>query len=140
MNEDVRRTVELAYERWNSGDVELFLESVHPDVIWEPSGAFPGIAIRYDGHPGVRRFWDDFMTPWDEMTLELTELVVLETDTALARVRFRACGREGIEVEHTFGQHYEIRDGLLHRMRSYASWDDAVLATRPSDRVSQPGE
>lgn len=129
MSERARAVVERGYETWNSGDVERFLETIHPDVIWQPSGVFPGIDTHYEGHDGVRAFWRDFMAPWESLSVEMTEVRDAGPDAVLIRVLFHGCGRGGIEVERVVGQLYEIRDGLLYRMRSYGSWEEALEAT-----------
>jgi ketosteroid isomerase-like protein len=120
--------VNRAFAAWNSGDLEAFLDTVHPDIVFEPSGLFPDLIMRYEGHAGVRDFWRDFVGPWESMRMEFTDVRELGDDEVVARVLFRGRGRGGIEVEQDFGQHYEIEDGLLYRMRSYASWEEALAA------------
>ena len=127
-HEAIRR----GFDAWNSGDLERFLETIHPEVVWEPSGAFPGIPTRYEGHDGVRQFWSDFMAPWERVSVENEEIRVLEPHEVLVRVTFTAEGRAGIEVDQEFGHRYSIRDGLLYRMHSYGSWQDALTATGAS--------
>ena len=121
-------SVNRAYEAWNSGDRDSFVQQVHPDVVWEPSGAFPGIGTRYEGREGVLEFLDAFWGPWSKVSIEFTEVRQLAPGHVLVRVRFKAEGREGIQVEQDFGQRYEIRDGLLFRMKSYPTWDAALAA------------
>jgi ketosteroid isomerase-like protein len=129
VSESPRDAVARGFEAWNSGDVEMLLATLDPEIVWEPSGAFPGIGTRYEGHDGVRAFWREFMAPWESMSIRATEVRDLGEDVVLVRVLFHGRGREGIEVEQDFGQRYEIREGLLHRMRSYGSWDAALAAT-----------
>jgi len=133
VSERARAAVERGYEAWNSGDVEALLETLHPDIVWEPSGAFPGIGDRYEGHAGVREFWRDFTAPWEWVRVQLTESRDLGEDDLLVRARFHGRGRAGIEVEQEFGQRYEIRGELLYRMHSYGSWDEALAATGAGD-------
>jgi NAD-dependent deacetylase len=124
-----RAVIEQAYSAWNSDDVDGFLETIHPEIVWEPSGLYPGLAMRYVGHEGVRRFWTAFKEPWEWLEISYSELRDLDPDTVLVHVHFHACGRGGIEVDQDFGQRYEIRDGLLIRMHSYGSWEGALVAT-----------
>jgi HAD superfamily hydrolase (TIGR01509 family) len=114
------------YEAWNRADVDAFVALMDPEIVWESSGTFPGLERRYLGVDGVREFWSDFNEPWERMSIEMTEVVEPLPDQVLARVRFSARGRGGIEVERDFGQHYTVRDGRMARMRSYESWEDAV--------------
>jgi ketosteroid isomerase-like protein len=120
--------VNRAYAAWNSGDLEAFLETVHPDVVWEPSGTFPDITSHYEGHEGVREFWHDFVGPWESISIEFTEVRELSDQDVVIKVRFRGHGRGGIEVEQDFGQRYRIENGLLVHMRSFASWEEALGA------------
>ena len=120
--------VNRAYEAWNSGDLEAFLETVDPEVVWEPSGIFPDITSHYEGHEGVRQFWHDFVDPWEQISIEFTEIRELSETEVAIRVLFRGRGRDGIEVEQEFGQRYGIENGLLRRMRSFRTWQEALDA------------
>ena len=44
----------------------------------------------------------------------------------LCRLRFRARGREGIEVEQPFTNHLLVRDGMLKHFQGYTDWDEAL--------------
>jgi uncharacterized protein (TIGR02246 family) len=123
-----RAIVEQAYAAWNARDLEAFLATLDPNVVWEPSGVFPGIGDRYVGHSGVRRFWRAFYEPWESLEISQSEMRELGPDTILVHVHFRACGRDGIEVLRDFGQWYELRDGLLVRWRSWSTWEEALAA------------
>jgi NAD-dependent deacetylase len=124
-----RGVIEDAYAAWNSDDLDGFLKTIHPEIVWETSGLFPGLATRYVGHQGVRRFWEAFKDPWEWLEISYSELRDLDPDTVLVHVHFHAGGRGGIEVDEDFGQRYETRDGLLIRMHSYPSWEKALVAT-----------
>jgi len=120
--------VNRAFAAWNERDLDAFLETLHPDVIWEPSGQFPDITSRYEGHDGVREFWHHFVGPWESISIEFTEIRELSDGEVAIQVLFRGRGRDGIEVEQEFGQRYEIEEGLLHRMRSFRTWEEALDA------------
>jgi ketosteroid isomerase-like protein len=120
--------VNRGFAAWNSGDLEAFLDTVHPDVVWEPSGLFPDITTHYEGHDGVRQFWRDFVGPWDSISIEFVDVRELGGNALVVRVLFRGRGRGGIEVEQDFGQYYEVEGDLLYRMRSYVSWEEALAA------------
>jgi uncharacterized protein len=130
-----RETLERGFAAWNSGDVDALLATLHPEIVWEPSGLFPGLRRRYEGHEGVRRFWRDFRDPWEWIEIQFSELRDLGPNSVLVHVHFQARGRGGIEVEQDFGQLYDVRDGLLTRMHSYGTWPDALAAVG-----ADPGE
>jgi ketosteroid isomerase-like protein len=121
--------VRRGFAGWNSGEVERFLETIHPEIVWQPSGVFPGLADRYEGHDGIREFWRDFTELWEMIEVRYGETRDIPPDSVLVRVHFSARGRGGIPVERDLVQRYRIRDGLLIEMHSYASWENALVAT-----------
>jgi ketosteroid isomerase-like protein len=126
---EVRSAAETAragYDAWNTGDLETFLEFVHPDLVWTSSGVFPGLRPSYSGHAGVREFWSAFMEPWDSLEIEIEEIVELDEESLLMRVRFHAKGRDGIEVERRITNHLVMRDEKLYRFTGYPDWDEAL--------------
>ena len=94
--------------------------------LWEPAGVFPGLGHRYLGREGMRRFWADFKEPWERIEIEIEELRQIEQGSVLCRLRFRARGREGIEVEQPFTNHLLVRDGMLKHFQGYTDWDEAL--------------
>jgi ketosteroid isomerase-like protein len=114
------------YAAWNSGDVETFLSTVHPDVVWIPSGVFPGMRPIYEGHEGIRGFWREFTGPWESLEIEVEEICVIAPDSVLARVRFHALGRDGLEVELEFTNHALLRDEKLFQFKGYSEWSEAL--------------
>jgi ketosteroid isomerase-like protein len=116
------------YAAWNSGDVETFLETVHPEVVWVTAGVFPGLRSSYSGHDGMREFWKAFQEPWETLELEIAEIFELDADSVLIGARFHARGRQGIEVDREIANHLRMREGKLWRMRVYPSWEQAIDA------------
>jgi len=124
---DLAQLVRDAYDAWNAGDLERFVSFSTPDVILHTSGAFPDLPGEYRGHEGVRGFWRDVRGPWDELAIEV-ESVVQEGDFALVSFRFRARGRDGLEVNARFFQVGEVRDGLVRRIDAFVEESEAVRA------------
>jgi uncharacterized protein (TIGR02246 family) len=118
--------VRNGYEAWNAGDLERFIELMHPQVVWEPAGVFPGLGHSYVGREGMREFWSDFKGPWERIEIEIQEVRVIEEGSVLCRLLFRARGREGIEVERPFTNHLLVRDGMLKHFQGYTDWDEAL--------------
>jgi ketosteroid isomerase-like protein len=114
------------YAAWNSGDVETFLETVHPEVVWLTTGVFPGLRESYSGHEGVREFWRAFVDPWETLETEIEEIYELDPETALVNVRFHARGRQGIEVELSLINELTMRGGKLWRFRGWPDLDQAI--------------
>jgi HAD superfamily hydrolase (TIGR01509 family) len=123
------------YEAWNRADLGAFVALMRPDIHWESSGVFPGIDRVYSGTEGLREFWIAFHEPWERMSIEMLEMLEPFPGHVLARTRFSGRGREGIEVERVFGQHYTVREGRMARMRSYASWEETLEAALTPEAV-----
>jgi len=118
--------VRTGYAAWNTGNLEAFLQTVHPDIVWNTSGLFPGLRPSYSRHDGIREFWATFVEPWKTLEIEELRMVELDDQSALSLVRFHARGRDGIEVELTITNHMVMRDEKLWRFKGYAEWDDAL--------------
>ncbi len=134
LEEIVRR----GYEAWNSGDLETMLAFVHPDLVWVTTGVFPGLRPSYSGHSGFREFWSSFMEPWETLEIEIEELVELDEESMLMRVRFYARGRQDIEVDRRITNHLVMRDEQLYRFKGYAEWEQALADFGIEDPSSKP--
>ncbi len=125
----------VAFEAWNRGDREAFLETLDPEVEWRTAGIFPGLDSSYRGREEVRDFWHAFHDPWERLSISYDEITETAPDEVLLRVLFSGVGRAGIEVETAFGQHYVIRNGLMTRMHSFRTWELAAVAALPPEAV-----
>ena len=124
-----------AFRRWNAGEFEASQEYMHPDVEWRTTGRFPDLEPLYRGHDGVRRFWEDFTAPWDEIVLEPLDFTVAGDD-AVVETRFRARARGDIEVDLTLFNRYLFRDGRVVFVETYLSREDALEAAGLSDAAA----
>ena len=103
---------------------EDFHGVVPPDLSAEPDS--------YDGHDGVRRYFDSFREIVDDLRFDAEELVDVSPEAVVARGLITGRGREsGIPVEMRVPMLMRLRDGKVLRMDAYADWDDAVAALRP---------
>ena len=109
--------VEAALE-WVAED---FRGVVPPELSAEPD--------TYDGHDGLRHYFDTFEEIVDDLRFDAEELVELAPDVVAARGLITGRGREsGIPVEMRVPGLYHIRDGKVVRIEAYPSWDDAIAA------------
>ncbi len=127
--------VAAAFEAWNAGDLEAFIETLDPEVEWRTAGIFPGLESEYRGREQVREFWQAFHDPWERLRISYDEMIETAPDEVLLHVLFSGVGRAGIEAEMAFGQHYVLRDGLMTRMRSFKTWELAAAAALPAEAV-----
>jgi ketosteroid isomerase-like protein len=104
--------------KWFADD---FHGVVPPDLSAEPDS--------YDGHDGVRRYFDSFYEIVDDLRFDAEELVELGPDVVAARGLITGQGREsGIPIEMRVPMLMRLRDGKLIGMEGYRDWDDAIAA------------
>jgi ketosteroid isomerase-like protein len=105
---------------------EDFHGVVPPELSAEPD--------TYDGHDGVRRYFDSFHEIVDDLRFDAEELVDLAPDTVAARGIITGSGREsGIPIEMRVPMLMRLRDGKLVEMSAYPEWDEAVAEGTPND-------
>lgn len=128
---DVERLRKL-YEAANRGDVDAYFDGVSPEIEFHLSGAFPDLEPVYRGHAGVRRFFEQFTEPWEELSVE-PDRFVDRGSRIVALVHFHARGRDGIEVQLPLAHLWTIEDGQAVRMDADADQDEALKAMSPEN-------
>jgi ketosteroid isomerase-like protein len=120
-------------ELWNAGDWEAALEDLEPDVEWHTSGDIPGFDPVYHGHDGVRRFWRAWTETWESIRIDVEEVIDRGDDVFLL-ARFRARGRDGLEVDQPVGFRFKSHptSRRLQRFESFWHRDDMPLDVRTS--------
>jgi ketosteroid isomerase-like protein len=118
------------FDAWNRGDLDGYLELLHPDVQISTAGVFPDLAREFSGRKGAARFWRQMHEPfeWFEVHVEHIED---EGDWAIASIRFCARGEDsGVEVDMRFGMAMRAEDGLGIQFLNRVSFDEARTAVR----------
>jgi ketosteroid isomerase-like protein len=109
--------VEAALE-WFADD---FSGVVPPELSAEPD--------EYNGHDGVRRYFDSFREIVDELRFDADELLDVAPGVVAARGRITGRGREsGIPIDMAVPIVMRIRAGKVAEMRAYADWEAALAA------------
>jgi ketosteroid isomerase-like protein len=105
---------------------EDFHGVVPPDLSAEPDS--------YDGHDGVRQYFDSFREIVDDLRFDAEELVDVGPGAVAARGLITGRGREsGIPIEMRVPMLMRLRGGKVVEMAGYRDWDDAVAAgSRPA--------
>ena len=112
--------VEAALE-WVAED---FSGVVPPELSAEPD--------TYDGHDGLRHYFDSFQEIVGDLRFDAEELVDVAPGVVAARGLITGRGREsGIPVEMRVPGLYRIRDGKVIAIEAYPTWDDAIAAATP---------
>lgn len=119
--------------RWSAGDIEGALATMHPDVEWHAVFELPDLPHGkevYRGREEVMVLWNAFRSVWDEITIELDEILHDQGETLIARAHFHARGgASGVELEQAVFYVFEIDEqGLLARLRPFDRPDQARAA------------
>ena len=123
----VRQMLDALNEEGVEAALEWFSEDfngvVPPDLSAEPDS--------YNGHDGVRRYFDSFYEIVDDLRFDAEELLEVAPDTIVARGHITGQGREsGIPIEMRVPLLMRLRGGKLVEMSGYRDWDEAVAAAR----------
>jgi ketosteroid isomerase-like protein len=128
MSQENVDAVREVFEAFNSEDIGRIVESVHPElevVIPPEVSAEPDT---YLGPAGIRRYFESFRDAMDEIRFEPERLWDAGASVVVA-LRLTAKGRQtAIPVEQRTAAVWTLRDGMIIRVRSYASLAEALEA------------
>jgi ketosteroid isomerase-like protein len=83
----------------------------------------------YDGHDGVRRYFDSFNEIVNDLRFDAEELVEVAPGAVAGRGLITGEGREsGIPIEMRLPFLIRVRGGKVSEMTPYTDWDDALAA------------
>lgn len=127
--ETVRRLF-AAFQGVDVGNLERRLDEVRgifdPEVEWVAVSHSLLASEEYRGYDGVRRFWTQFLSAWDEYGLHVNELIDAG-DQVVAVMRLSGRTNE-LEVDEARSSLITLRDGKIVRIEPFASKDDALEA------------
>jgi ketosteroid isomerase-like protein len=120
-----------AFERWNTGDIDYWIEHADPEVeIWSKYAALEQGGEPYRGHDGMREWRAEIDRNFESHLVIAQEVRdVGGAVLVLGSVRFRGT-TSGSEMEYPFGWVCEMCGGTLARMWFYSSHAEAVDAAR----------
>ncbi len=125
--------VEVASSGFRSAeDVESTLgddalaEFLDPAVEWIPVSQSMLAVETYQGYEGVRRFWADFLSTWDEFSVDPEELLDAGDQAAVV---MRMAGRmQDIEIDELWSSLLTFRNARVIRIQGFSSRDGALEA------------
>jgi ketosteroid isomerase-like protein len=119
-------------ETFSRGELDETLATLHPEVEWHIAFRLPDLPpdMRVArGHDEVKELWRAFRSVWDELTVEVEEILYDVDDMLMARVRFRGRGSgSGVEVDRALFYVLHIGDGLLLRIQPFDTLEEAERA------------
>jgi ketosteroid isomerase-like protein len=128
--ENVDRFLE-GNEAFNRGDVEGWLETCDPNVVFEPQLA--ALEGDYIGQDGLRGFFADLAETAEMFEADYPDVRDLgDRVLALGTMRFIAKG-SGIESELSLAFVASFRDGLITHLKDYGEWGQALEAAGLSE-------
>ncbi len=125
-------TMERGFAAFSRGDWDACLAEMDPEVEWHLTFQLPDLPPDkqvFRGHDEVRMLFQNLAGAWDELTLEMLEVVHEEDDMHILKVRFAGRGgASGVEVDRVLYYVQEMREGRLLRQRPFDSEQDALEA------------
>jgi ketosteroid isomerase-like protein len=118
-----------AFERWNAGDIDYWIEHADPGVeIWSKYAALDQGGEPYRGHSGMREWRAEIDRNFEFHEVHADDVrSVGDKVLVLGSVRFRGKTSES-EMQYPFGWVCEMRDGSLLRMFFFSSHSEALEA------------
>jgi ketosteroid isomerase-like protein len=104
-----------------------------PEIVWDTSASgMPGAGI-YNGLGGVRRFWGDWLEPWEDYEIEYSEFADVG-DSVMCVFRQAATGKgSGIRSKRDFFALWDLKDSKVVRFRLFESREQALEAAGLSE-------
>jgi ketosteroid isomerase-like protein len=124
------------YEALNSGEIDRFMETIHPDYEFHTGVTVPSIPPVVRGRDGLRAWIQQwYLDPWEgQLQMDVERIEELPDGRVLALLTLRATGREsGVQVDTEYAHILTIRDGLCLRLDGFPSWKWAVEAAGLSE-------
>jgi len=131
--EDVER-LRSAYEAFNTGGVEAFLERLAPEFQLRDRESSPDRAATRFGKEGIKQLFDSYMEAFDALRLEPQEFIDCGDQIVVAlhqRVRGKGSGAQVVgNIAHVWTMHgdapYELRifgdkESALNTLRAEGS-------------------
>ena len=117
-SEDLERVRE-AFDRWNSGDREVDLETIDPEVeLHGPLASTQGAPYR--GHEGVRQWLADIDGQFGVWELRVDQWRELEDGRVFGLGSIHARGRgSGVELDQPMAWLFAFRDGKVIRYEAF---------------------
>jgi ketosteroid isomerase-like protein len=129
-NVEVVRRLFAAFQSVDVGNFDRRFDEVQEildrEVEWVAARHSLLASEEYRGYDGVRRFWTQFLSAWDEYGVRVEELIDAG-DQVVAVMRLSGRTNE-LEVDEARSSLVTLRDGRIVRIQPFASKDAALEA------------
>jgi ketosteroid isomerase-like protein len=134
-NVEVVRRMFAALRGVDGANFERHLDEVReifdPEIEWVAAPHSLLASEEYRGYDGVRRFWTQFLSAWDEYGVEVDELIDAG-DQVVAVMRLSGRTNE-LELDEARSSLLTLRSGRIVRIEPFASKEGALEAAGPSE-------
>ena len=136
MSQENVEIVRASWDAWERGDMEGLFALYDPEIVWDQSH-YETVELSgavYRGHDGVKRFFREWLAPWDNYYSRADDFIDAE-DAVVVRAIQGGRGKEsGVEVAaRPYWQVYWLRAGLIVRIEPYDSRARALEAVGLSE-------
>ncbi len=125
-------TMRRGFAAFSRGDWDGLLAEIDPEIEWHLVFELPDLPPDkkvFHGHDELRTLFDAFRSVWDELTLEVEEILHEGDDLLILRVLFQGRGgASGIEVDRHLFLVQELRGGKLLRQFPFETEAEAFAA------------
>ena len=128
MDGEPSELIEEALRAYSERGVEGMLPYVHPEFTMTTTAEVAAEPDTYEGHDGLRRYFDSFLEIMDEVRIEPTEIEA-RGDRVLVGFDLIAIGKAtGIEVQQKGHGIWQLDDGLLRGITFFPTAEKARAA------------
>jgi ketosteroid isomerase-like protein len=131
-------TIRKGFAAWSRGDLDGAIVHLDPGLEFLTSGLYPGLDPVYRGHDGFAKFFSEFRGAWEDVSLEVEQIVEATPRLFVVVGHFLATARDGLLVERPVGVVVTTSDGTITRMQSYPSREEALEAAGLPPRGRPP--
>jgi ketosteroid isomerase-like protein len=131
-NVEVLRKVHAAYGR---GDLEGFLTGWHPHGVYRAAitQAVEGETGDFQGHDGLRQWWQDLHDVYEDLDTEVLEVREVEGRVVVVFITRGRAKTSGIQAEELLAQVATLRAGKIIEARDYFTRKEALEAVGLSE-------
>ena len=127
MSQENVEVARKAYEVFNRGDLDAFVDLFDPDATVHPVGYWPDDMIR-QGREEIMRLFREVREPWDRPESRAPKLIDSGDYVVADHVYCGVMKGTTDEVEWRLGMSLTFRDGKITDMSFFRTFDDALEA------------
>lgn len=127
-----QENVEIVRRSWKAfvdGGLDALMEYFDREINWRAIEGAPDDVGEMHGKDAVRRYLQDWLDTFQDITSTPTEVIDAGDDLVVAALHVTGRARlSGIETELRYAVAYTVRDGRITRGHEYADRDNALKA------------